>query len=183
MLLHRDHPRVCGKNIRVSCSDATSLGSHPRVREKQSVICSRISEHRITPACAGKTIGSWDSKRFSQDHTRVCGKNLKIERKISKILGSPPRVREKLELTKDLDYESGITPACAGKTDHLIWRNTSDGDHPRVCGKNQLGLRPIRVLGGITPACAGKTNTTKLDLMDGMGSHPRVREKLIRKHR
>ena len=68
-------------------------------------------------------------------------------------------MREKLGEVVEQEGDSGITPACAGKTlipclMKFFWR-----DHPRVCGKN---FKPLSV----TLACAG--------------SPPRVREKLIR---
>ena len=70
-----------------------------------------------------------------------------------------------------------ITPACAGKTDTIMYRPSFIGDHPRMCGKdvNQICKifdrsgspphvreRPTAVSSddlafGITPACAGKT--------------------------
>ncbi len=54
MQYHRITPRVCRKNIRVSCLDATSLG-YPRVRKNS------FSEPK---------------NQSCQDHPRVCGKNL-----------------------------------------------------------------------------------------------------------
>ena len=70
----------------------------------------------ITPACAGKTAPLESTCLLVQDHPRVCGKNLKKSRENCLTLGSPPRVREKPELTDNLGIELGITPACAGKT-------------------------------------------------------------------
>ena len=71
---------------------------------------------RITPACAGKTtvkdrIGS--SKR---DHPRVCGKDSSGRRGSVPGQGSPPRVRERHSSSFFNHRQSGITPACAGKT-------------------------------------------------------------------
>ena len=97
-----------------------------------------------------------------------------------KFVGSPPRVREKPAGKVGSVFKSGITPACAGKTDSQPWEWWLLWDHPRVCGKNffttrevSLGLgSPPRVREklvhnlpripsvGITPACAGKTLTT-----------------------
>ena len=88
---------------------------------------------------------------------------------------------------------SGITPACAGKTERMALCSNRGWDHPRVCGEN-FTLCPVahhnagsppRVrgklhdrghtdrAGGITPACAGKTSL----FLSGdcrLGDHPRV---------
>ena len=88
---------------------------------------------------------------------------------------------------------SGITPACAGKTNpkNTVWFLYQD--HPRVCGKNSRfpGLYPpdpgspprvrekhsqlllLLPVYGITPACAGKTTAiTQTD--SKIRDHPRV---------
>ena len=99
------------------------------------------------------------------------------------IMGSPPRVREKLEKLEARAAMAGITPACAGKTPHLNNALLLCQDHPRVCGKNIfLSLPTIAFLGSpprvrekrikintlsmpcrITPACAGKTCSVRID--------------------
>ena len=73
---------------------------------------------------------------------------------------------------------TGITPACAGKTDFDMDKGLVDGYHPRVCGENNFCLAlgglimgspprvrgklppvyPLKAWRGITPACAGKTH-------------------------
>ena len=53
---------------------------------------------------------------YIQDHPRECGKNTIDEGEFLDVLGSPPRVREKLHLLCWLESMSGITPASAGKT-------------------------------------------------------------------
>ena len=70
-----DHPRVCGKNGTGSVNWKRSIGSHPRVREKQIPSAIRRPLVRITPACAGKTL--------LKNSFLICGS------------GSHPRVREK----------------------------------------------------------------------------------------
>ena len=66
----------------------------------------------------------------------MCGKNLQPLPRHSLTIGSPPRVREELQLRHKGSQHRRITPACAGRT-----QNDNDGvmaarDHPRVCGKN-----------------------------------------------
>ena len=86
-------------------------------------------------------------------------------------------MREKRNLTTEMEIFSRITPAYAGKTFFLLVPRWNCRDHPRVCGKNLLSYsveRPIsgspprmrekhlRAVAkchifGITPAYAGKT--------------------------
>ena len=174
----RDHPRVCGKNFFWCWFFRNVQGSPPRVREK---LCSQQllrSGVRITPACAGKTYFSANRVIVSRDHPRVCGKNAFVEQRSQVGKGSPPRVREKLEVDMAKGKTYGITPACAGKTTFQSIDIFVLGDHPRVCGKNSWDFpsisyamgSPPRVrekplylsrslpTSGITPACAGKTS-------------------------
>ena len=131
----------------------------------------------ITPADAGKTVEheSWEANM--QDHPRGCGENGIDSSKNVNMLGSPPRMRGKLDSQSHNHVPTRITPADAGKT----LENRADGaraeDHPRGCGENTernfdiwqpLGSPP-RMRGKhfygfianrayrITPADAGKT--------------------------
>ena len=133
---------------------------------------------RITPAGAGKTPAWVRSGGFPGDHPRGCGENLGRNRRIRRLIGSPPRVRGKLGYIIDQDPGSRITPAGAGKTPEVDGFNFSIEDHPRGCGENAYTQKiertvagsPPRVRGkrysgirvpklvGITPAGAGKTS-------------------------
>ena len=86
-------------------------------------------------------------------------------------------MREKPEESDLFADNTGITPACAGKTSTVPMSKEGLRDHPRVCGKNLGALRLALVVSGspprvrekllfflmlvealrITPACAGKT--------------------------
>ena len=88
---------------------------------------------------------------------------------------------------------TGITPACAGKTQSAKRIFISVKDHPRVCGENGGFRRELRPFGGspprvrgkplnfqahicvvrITPACAGKTRVSFGTMGKGK-DHPRV---------
>ena len=128
-----------------------------------------------------------------QDHPRVCGKN-HLEPFWDKCMsGSPPRVREKQRWRIVRSSNTGITPACAGKTYRLYQFKQWYWDHPRVCGKNIMETlernhsvgSPPRVrekLYGIckclrrcriTPACAGKTAPIA-KAWSKLRDHPRV---------
>ena len=91
-----DHPRVCGKNSILVPDTVIFLGSPPRVREKPEKDLISASQRGITPACAGKTPLRCNHLTSTRDHPRVCGKNVSNAIEAIKNLGSPPRVREKL---------------------------------------------------------------------------------------
>ena len=107
----------------------------------------------------------------------MCGKNLDPTLFKRGLEGSPPRVREKLGSAGTPWASTGITPACAGKTDQFQYSDMLVQDHPRVCGKNSAFILASFLASGshprvrekhecsviflqvfrITPACAGKT--------------------------
>ena len=152
----RDHPRVCGKNSGVGLSGCCVSGSPPRVREKLKQRTDKIEPIGITPACAGKTLVLVRSLPKYRDHPRVCGKNQWESYTAKTERGSPPRVREKPNAFLNSSCDTGITPACAGKTIFFHFSFILQKDHPRVCGKN---------------------NHLLTRLTDHVGSPPRVREK------
>ena len=152
----RDHPRVCGKNSGVGLSGCCVSGSPPRVREKLKQRTDKIEPIGITPACAGKTLVLVRSLPKYRDHPRVCGKNQWESYTAKTERGSPPRVREKPNAFLNSSCDTGITPACAGKTPVKFYRQCIDRDHPRVCGKN---------------------DQNDLIVSPRVGSPPRVREK------
>ena len=92
------------------------VGSLPRVREKPKLVEEEQIESRITPACAGKTVGIRCTSNPAWDHSRVCGKNVIWINQSEDVMGSLPRVREKLDKNLWVVMYSRITPACAGKT-------------------------------------------------------------------
>ena len=130
----------------------------------------------ITPAYAGK---SYEKRLFlsgSWDHPRVCGEKICEGLGCRGALGSPPRMRGKVEIHCCRVFDVGITPAYAGKSHRILRRGHADKDHPRVCGEKRRptiwtrpaagspprmrgkgGKLPCRVCTqGITPAYAGK---------------------------
>ena len=168
-------------------------GSPPRVREKPQLGFACWCVPGITPACAGKTYIRQVSSGVVWDHPRVCGKNSSLSLRLAPISGSPPRVREKLNHSKNFFKSFRITPACAGKTSCCNFGDSWNRDHPRVCGKNSYftlngvyrpGSPPrvrekrkmfydMRFSVGITPACAGKTQTVRKKCFHRQ-DHPRV---------
>ena len=132
---------------------------------------------RITPACAGKSLDDILYLPQLRDHPRVCGEKWLEVQKTMLEMGSPPRVRGKGEECGEVHFQTGITPACAGKSSSALSLPPPLRDHPRVCGEKEklqscddflLGSPPrVRgkvvdeylaiLLDRITPACAGKS--------------------------
>ena len=153
------------------------LGSPPRMREIPGIISVRALLLGITPAYAGKTHAQSSYLSGSQDHPRVCGKDSAAYNQRMYQMGSPPRMRERHFKAILPFYDSGITPAYAGKTRTTVAILTLTRDHPRVCGKDSHTNAPLCVFAGspprmrerrrinfqhinlhrITPAYAGKT--------------------------
>ena len=171
-----DHPRVCGEKYYSLNAGRFSVGSPPRVRGKGIHPAESRTGDRITPACAGKRLASKLHHPPKKDHPRVCGEKLETEINAEIDKGSPPRVRGKGRRSGASGRAPRITPACAGKRQHLLPSGSWWWDHPRVCGEKfqtvgckafHLGSPPrvrgkvligalVRRQTGITPACAGK---------------------------
>ena len=123
----------------------------------------------------------------------MCGKSRLLLFCVIEDTGSPPRVREKLYHARECAFNTGITPACAGKASIAKKNLSFQRDHPRVCGKSIKTLitksenagSPPRVREkhqpvydtcsrlGITPACAGKANRSS-NIIRFRRDHPRV---------
>ena len=65
-------------------------------------------------------------------------------------------MRGKVKEIKVTEYDNGITPAYAGKSEQEAKKHNPDEDHPRVCGEKPPVLVQGDVAGRITPAYAGK---------------------------
>ena len=127
-----------------------------------------------------------------EDHPRRCGENRPINIGQHNGQGSPPQVRGKQAYSSPRIEPLRITPAGAGKTALMSFRNSLPQDHPRRCGENwhkaievyhSLGSPP-QVRGkptmqcrrlkcsGITPAGAGKTDVPPINAII-VKDHPR----------
>ena len=73
--IYKDHPRMCGKDVISQALIYALLGSPPHVRERQNVGMYVNAYWGITPACAGKTSHTPESRCSSKDHPRMCGKD------------------------------------------------------------------------------------------------------------
>ena len=133
----RDHPRGCGENCVRQVPTRSCDGSPPRMRGKPISPLTQSSMSRITPADAGKTGAVKCLNIFAEDHPRGCGENNKQSFFAVVHIGSPPRMRGKLQAFTAKPKVAGITPADAGKTADNPSMPPIPEDHPRGCGENK----------------------------------------------
>ena len=138
-LTRRDHPRVCGEKPRALPVPFPETGSPPRVRGKGIGVLLQSGSVGITPACAGKSNRDQTILTTFEDHPRVCGEKLRLCEFLLSSLGSPPRVRGKAASACLTSFQTGITPACAGKSPPPLGVENPRRDHPRVCGEKPCG--------------------------------------------
>ena len=134
----KDHPRVCGEQLRTRISFSTFIGSPPRVRGTGGEISTKVVTGRITPACAGNSAPAGPCGPVSPDHPRVCGEQWGIRRGMAMLYGSPPRVRGTALPPEVVAKRGRITPACAGNRSAAPYGWQLHRDHPRVCGEQYL---------------------------------------------
>ena len=89
----------------------------------------------ITPAYAGKSLGSILIRSHIQDHPRLCGEKLRGVQSCRRASGSPPPMRGKANSRSLIFCALGITPAYAGKSTCCVLSRLGMGDHPRLCGE------------------------------------------------
>ncbi len=114
-----DHPRVCGEKVAITITNRSGWGSPPRVRGKADNGNGGQSKPGITPACAGKSLRRTRREGQKWDHPRVCGEKLSAKSTSPGLSGSPPRVRGKVPVKRNLSRLRRITPACAGKSESI----------------------------------------------------------------
>ena len=105
-----------GEDAKLHLNSLYGKGSPPHARGRHKYNKEVGEKIRITPACAGKTLGDWlDGRRQP---------------------GSPPHARGRLDFEPNIRAVPGITPACAGKTPTDTSSATETPDHPRMRGED-----------------------------------------------
>ena len=173
----RDHPRVCGEQIRREKIDSLKKGSSPRVRGTVFPTLNFFKDEGIIPACAGNSLNHTLKHLSNGDHPRVCGEQFCLCCQFNYQWGSSPRVRGTGKQFQNQTKLIGIIPACAGNRPRYSSCGCHSGDHPRVCGEQKtLHLCNVLITGssprvrgteypttgvgtviGIIPACAGNS--------------------------
>ena len=95
-----DHPRGCGENYPSMFFKSWFVGSPPRMRGKLMPTLYQLSDKGITPADAGKTKIKEHKLTIMWDHPRGCGENAAHKWAYQTVMGSPPRMRGKLQKTR-----------------------------------------------------------------------------------
>ena len=97
-------------------TDALTAGSPPLTRGVRDQVIYVLKEERITPACAGSTVGNLYKLPPHQDHPRLRGEYLRLMYVLAQHGGSSPLERGVQYKRQAYDLQSGIIPACAGST-------------------------------------------------------------------
>ena len=88
----------------------------------------------------------------------MCGEKLAFDGFCRLRGGSPPRVRGKVLNRIQYKQWRRITPACAGKSQHVNIYSIKKKDHPRVCGeKDAISYFHFRTSGS-PPRVRGKAD-------------------------
>ena len=130
------------------------------------------SINRITPADAGKTPDGIQFRTVDEDHPRGCGENRQARQCGLHSLGSPPRMRGKLNGVRRYARFVVDHPRGCGENDtEQSISEMNEGSPPRMRGKlSSCGFRVPKL--GITPADAGKTRPPTV-ARDSLRDHPR----------
>ena len=132
-----------------------------------------------TPACAGKTCVTHNSRDELRKHPRMRGEDACRPKGCRKIVETPPHARGRLFSPVYFSMIFRNTPACAGKTGNFRTCRAELWKHPRMRGEDHRhrtagafaletppharGRHPLVFHSsssiGNTPACAGKTRS------------------------
>ena len=162
------HPRVCGEQSIFGALIVSLTGSSPRVRGTVRGSPTRPAYLRFIPACAGNRSSVSLISLCTAVHPRVCGEQVwKNWSRVSRA-GSSPRVRGTDFTMDQANTIARFIPACAGNRYETSSQILLTSVHPRVCGEQCSGLRPISVDDGSSPRVRGTDR-------DVGGIRPRVR--------
>ena len=134
----RDHPRACEEHIRDLNARANDAGSSPRLRGTPRRAHDARRPQGIIPALAGNTDPTDSMSYASRDHPRACGEHDCCVHCRRRVLGSSPRLRGTLAISRSGDVRPGIIPALAGNTRAVITQCPLTWDHPRACGEHAI---------------------------------------------
>ena len=93
-----------------------------------------------TPAYAGKSKLCSAMGSNVRDHPRLCGEKGLQVLGITSNRGSPPPMRGKDKSKGFKEWQTGITPAYAGKSNTVSGKKPLNKDHPRLCGEKSDSL-------------------------------------------
>ena len=152
---YSDHPRIRGEHEHLEDYPALHTGSSPHTRGARvgGLFCHE--RHRIIPAYAGSTQISGAGEPCVQDHPRIRGEHVSVERAVIKSAGSSPHTRGALADDDRDGIVRGIIPAYAGSTAVGGSPPAQTRDHPRIRGEHKDFGMPIRRFAGSSPHTRG----------------------------
>ena len=133
-----------------------TAGSSPRMRGKRFVNRNLRSLTRIIPAHAGQTSPQAPTLYSQSDHPRACGANTAVEAREAVRRGSSPRMRGKRRRRNCSPSAARIIPAHAGQARRRRRLWPSSPDHPRACGANDAARSDMASSTGSSPRMRGK---------------------------
>ena len=93
LIVHGDHPRICGEHPVQNSTAFANGGSSPHMRGTQQRGLSAITKAGIIPAYAGNTTSCWNDCHTSRDHPRICGEHRRLPVGCVLWPGSSPHMR------------------------------------------------------------------------------------------
>ena len=147
---------MCGEKPEAFARQLCQQGSPPRVRGKVGDVGVALAVVGITPAYAGKRSKTTSTFSLLRDHPRVCGEKRQGNMNKEVKVGSPPRVRGKVDCFSPFLALWGITPAYAGKRRPGPSQRFTRQDHPRVCGEKVGPVGCVSGWLGSPPRMRGK---------------------------
>ena len=131
-------------------------GSSPLTRGKRVRDGLAAVVVRLIPAHAGKTIIREREDVHGRAHPRSRGENLFERERYARSMGSSPLTRGKRQARRADHLGTGLIPAHAGKTLHVILLICCVEAHPRSRGENQERPDDIDRPRGSSPLTRGK---------------------------
>ena len=92
-ICHWDHPRLRGEQLHTATHISLSMGSPPLARGTGPKRIHRPLDFRITPACAGNSLGLKRRDYALKDHPRLRGEQRGVRSAMATCRGSPPLAR------------------------------------------------------------------------------------------
>ena len=167
------HPRVCGEQAVIVMTGLRAVGSSPRVRGTGIGFDTGNDILRFIPACAGNRFSVRNAPRNQPVHPRVCGEQFAAPDMQRAFIGSSPRVRGTDRRTPHCRAASRFIPACAGNSKGPARSPAALAVHPRVCGEQEVWKMNIIDQIGSSPRVRG-TDCSKVDSCAKSTVHPRV---------
>ena len=190
----RDHPRIRGEHVGGQIVFLSIVGSSPHTRGAPGPVGVEPAGAGIIPAYAGSTCERTGDIMAAEDHPRIRGEHVQMNRAIADGSGSSPHTRGAPIRGLLLPRDRRIIPAYAGSTTTYDSFDVAVSDHPRIRGEH-CRHRGTGIPGAgssphtrgarsawsapsssprIIPAYAGST-TRRLACRSSRWDHPRIR--------